>query len=147
MTWSKYWKKKLLLHKSVCSCAYIISNITVCSEVQTYKLNPLVLGEQFLVEGYDYEIHNGCNVPFEYPVWNFYNILYFTGSVYFIFLWPLYHHFSLTLVFELVACIVIYMHKYIYVNGHSTLNCGRRFQGPIVLLCNVGYILNQNYRV
>jgi len=54
--------------QTVCLCAYIISNIKVLSEVQTYKLNPLVLGEQFLVEEYDYKIHNGCNVPFEYPV-------------------------------------------------------------------------------
>jgi len=37
-------KKKLFQHKSVCLCAYIISNINVRSEIQTYKLNPLGLG-------------------------------------------------------------------------------------------------------
>jgi len=39
------------------------------------------------------------------------------------------------------------MHKYIYVNVHSTLNQGTSYQGQIVLLLNVGYILNQNYSV
>jgi len=41
----------------------------------------------------------------------------------------------------------IYAYICIYVNVHSTLNLGTRFQGQIVLLLNVGYILNQNYRV
>jgi len=41
----------------------------------------------------------------------------------------------------------IYVHKCIYVNVHSTLNRGTRYQGQLVLLLNVGYILNQNDRV
>ena len=37
-------KKKMLLHKFVCLCDYIIGNINIFSEIQTYKLNPLGLG-------------------------------------------------------------------------------------------------------
>jgi hypothetical protein len=38
-------------------------------------------------------------------------------------------------------------HMFIYVNVHSTLSRGTRYQGQIVLVLNVGYILNQNYMV
>jgi len=47
--------------------------------------------------------------------------------------------------FERVACIVTNMYKCIYVNVHSTVNQGTRYQGQTVLMLNVGYILNQNY--
>jgi hypothetical protein len=39
------------------------------------------------------------------------------------------------------------MYVPMYVNVHSTLNQGTKYQGQTVLALNVCYILNQNYRV
>ena len=41
----------------------------------------------------------------------------------------------------------IRIYAYMYVDVRSTLNRGKGYQGQTGLVLNVGFILNQNYRV
>jgi hypothetical protein len=63
----------------MCLYPYIVSNIKVLSEIQTYKLNLLGLRGKIVGRGKNMIIrtHNGCDVPFEYPECNLYNTFVF----------------------------------------------------------------------
>ena len=90
----------------------------------------------------------GCNVPFEYPVSNPYNIfVFYYFCIFCVFMTIVAPFFTWTGFWMCNLYSNVYVHKCIHVNVHSTTNRGTRYQGPIILVLNVGYILNKNYRV